>query len=47
MRKEMAELKAQLHDIGTSHHTHINQTERRLTMLETEFEFIQKHYVLE
>ena len=41
MRKEISELKTQMLDIGTSHHTHINQTERRLTMLEAEFGFVK------
>lgn len=41
MRKEMGELKSTLMNVSTSQNVHIQQTERRLTMLETEFQYIK------
>jgi hypothetical protein len=42
IRKEVHELKAQVGRTADSQVTHINQTERRLTMLETEFGFLRR-----
>lgn len=41
MRKEMHELKTTLTGVSAAQNVHIQQTERRLTMLETEFQFIK------
>jgi 5-bromo-4-chloroindolyl phosphate hydrolysis protein len=43
IRKEVAELKQEIHSTGQSQQVHINQTERRLTMLETEFSYVKAH----
>lgn len=41
MRKELHELKTALTGVSAAQNVHIQQTERRLTMLETEFQFIK------
>ena len=43
MRREMQDLKSALASLSSEQHVHINQTERRLTMLETEFTFLKSH----
>ena len=42
VRREVAEIKGQLHATATAQATHVNQTERRLTMLETEFGYLRR-----
>lgn len=47
IRKEVGDIKAQVHVTSQTQITHVNQTERRLTMLETEFGFMRRkldHY---
>ena len=41
VRKEVQEMKAIANSSGASLNAHIHQTERRLTMLETEFQYIK------
>lgn len=42
IRKEVQEIKIQARATSDAQITHINQTERRLTMLETEFGFLRR-----
>lgn len=42
IRKEVAEIKLQTMRTSELHIQHVNQTERRLTMLETEFSFLRR-----
>ena len=42
IRKEVQELKEQITNTTLTQITHVNQTERRLTMLETEFGFLRR-----
>ena len=42
IRKEVKELKEQILLTSQTQITHVNQTERRLTMLETEFGFLRR-----
>ena len=41
IRKEVHEMKQMGHQTGATLVNHVNQTERRLTMLETEFTYIK------
>ena len=41
MRKELGELKSHIGQIANNQQAHITQTERRLTMLETEFSYVK------
>lgn len=42
IRKEVAEIKTQSMEVSRIQVQHVNQTERRLTMLETEFSFLRR-----
>jgi hypothetical protein len=42
IRNEVSEIKEQAAETTKLHIQHVNQTERRLTMLETEFGFIRR-----
>lgn len=42
IRSEVKELKSQMTVTTNAQITHVNQTERRLTMLETEFGFLRR-----
>lgn len=44
IRKEVGEIRAEIHSTSAAQQVHINQTERRLTMLETEFSYIKAMY---
>jgi len=41
IRSEVQDMRASTREMGTTLTAHVNQTERRLTMLETEFSFIK------
>ena len=43
MFKELTDMRVQLTKTSETQNIHINQTERRLTMLETEFQFVKAH----
>ena len=43
MRRELEGVKGQISSFASQQNLHITQTERRLTMLETEFQFIKTH----
>jgi hypothetical protein len=47
MRKELADVKMQLQSVAVGQNLHVNQTERRLTMLETEFAYIKAAFFRE
>jgi len=42
VRKEVHDMKSIATSSGTALNAHINQTERRLTMLETEFQYVKR-----
>ena len=42
VRKEVQDMKAIANASGAALNSHINQTERRLTMLETEFQYVKR-----
>jgi len=44
IRKEVGEIKIQAAETARMQMMHVNQTERRLTMLETEFGFLRRKF---
>jgi hypothetical protein len=42
IRREVKDIKDQVHITSQAQITHVNQTERRLTMLETEFAYMRR-----
>jgi len=41
MRREFSELKGQVQSMNATHNAHVIQTERRLTMLESDFQYVK------